>query len=476
MAVTSIWNIRGRVDKVISYAVNPEKTVESDLQFCADFHAIDQVLEYTANEMKTERKMYVSGINCNPVHAAKQFTKVKKRWHNKGGNVAYHGYQAFKPGEVDAESAHQIGVKLAQELWGDRFEVVIATHLNTGHYHNHFVINSVSYVDGKKYNDCKESYQRMREVSDRLCREHHLSVIQYPHGRGQNYSEWAAEQNGKPTYRSIIRSDIDRAIEASLTEQDFIRLITEMDYTLHTRTSTGKPLKYPSIHPPDAKGNFRFHKLGKGYSLDEIKERIYQNLRRKIPFPEAERRHRGTYRYNGSFQKHRKITGLQALYFRYCYMLRIIRKRPTSVKRVSFLLREDLIKLDKLIDQANFLGRTGIETAAQLNDRKQAAEQQMEGLIQQRKSLRKDLKRVTRQEDVETIADIKQQITELSAKLKDLRKEVQLCKEIAERSTQIAGNIQDVTQQQNQERKEKHHHEYSRRRSGTGYPDVPGWR
>lgn len=93
MAVTSIWNIRGRVSKVISYAVNPEKTVESDLQFRADFHAIDQVLDYTANEMKTERKVYVSGINCNPVHAAKQFTKVKKRWHNKGGNVAYHGYQ-----------------------------------------------------------------------------------------------------------------------------------------------------------------------------------------------------------------------------------------------------------------------------------------------------------------------------------------------------------------------------------------------
>ena len=377
---------------------------------------------------------------------------------------------------MDAESAHQIGVKLAQELWGDRFEVVIATHLNTGHYHNHFVINSVSYVDGKKYNDCKESYQRMREVSDRLCREHHLSVIQYPQGRGQTYSEWSAEQNGKPTYRSIIRSDIDRTIEASLTEQDFIRLITEMGYTLHTRTPTGKPLKYPSIHPPGAKGNFRFHKLGQGYSLDEIKERIYQNVRRKIPFPEAERRHRGTYRCRGSFQKRRKITGLQALYFRYCYMLKIIRKRPTSVKRVSFLLREDLIKLDKLIDQASFLGKHSIETMEQLKSKQSEAEQKMECLSQQRNDLRKELKRATRQEDVETIANIKQQIAELSNKLKDLRKEVQLCKEIEERSTQIAGNIHDVTQQQNQERKEKHHHEYSWRRSGTGYPDVPGWR
>ena len=137
MAVTSIWNIRGRVDKVISYAVNPEKTTESDLQFRADFHAIDQVLEYTANEMKTERKMYVSGINCDPEYAAVQFSDTKLNWEKPGGNVAYHGYQAFKPGEVDAESAHQIGVKLAQELWGDRFEVVIATHLNTGHYRHY---------------------------------------------------------------------------------------------------------------------------------------------------------------------------------------------------------------------------------------------------------------------------------------------------------------------------------------------------
>ena len=194
MAVTAIWDIKGRVDKVISYATNPQKTDVSAMQYAADLHAIERVVEYTADEMKTEKCCFVSGINCDPDQAAHQFVKSKKHWKKEGGIVAFHGYQSFRAGEVDADTAHQIGVALAKELWGDRFEVVVATHLNTDHYHNHFVINSVSLYDGYKYNDCKESYRRMREVSDRLCKEHNLSVIKYPQGKKKNYLEWSAQR------------------------------------------------------------------------------------------------------------------------------------------------------------------------------------------------------------------------------------------------------------------------------------------
>jgi len=123
---------------------------------------------------------------------------------------------------VTAETAHEIGVKLAQELWGDRFEVVVATHCNTGHYHNHFVINSVSWADGRKFYNSPADYAKMREVSDRLCREYAISVIENPGGRGKRYAEWQAERNGKPTNRGSIRADIDRAILASTTERGFI--------------------------------------------------------------------------------------------------------------------------------------------------------------------------------------------------------------------------------------------------------------
>lgn len=234
-----------------------------------------------------------------------------------GGRVCFHGYQSFKADEVTAEVAHEIGVKLAQELWGDRFEVVVATHCNTGHYHNHFVLNSVSFADGLKFDNTPADYARMREVSDRLCREYAISVIENPGGRAKNYAEWQAERSGKPTHRGTIRADIDRAILASTTERDFIQVMTEMGYQLKTRGKGGKPLKYPALKPPDAKGYFRFHKLGEGYSLEQIKERILHNLQKQVPFPEAVHRPPRHYRVRGKPRK--KVTGLRALYFRYCY-------------------------------------------------------------------------------------------------------------------------------------------------------------
>lgn len=84
--------------------------------------------------MKTERRSYVSCLNCREDTAAAQFMETKRLWGKPGGRVCYHGYQSFKADEVTAETAHEIGVRLAEELWGGRFEVVVATHCNTGHY------------------------------------------------------------------------------------------------------------------------------------------------------------------------------------------------------------------------------------------------------------------------------------------------------------------------------------------------------
>ena len=227
MAVTSIWPIKGRVDKVINYARNPEKT--HDKKSLLKLHEIEGVIEYAADEMKTETRALVTCLNLSSEeNAAKEFMEVKHRYGKEDGRVCYHGYQSFKADEVDADTAHNIGVALAKELWGDRFQVVIATHCNTGHYHNHFVINSVSDVDGLKFYNSPKDYRHMREVSDRLCREARISVIENPEGKKKDYGEWVAEKNGKPTVRDTIRADIDRAILASTTERDFISVMKEM--------------------------------------------------------------------------------------------------------------------------------------------------------------------------------------------------------------------------------------------------------
>ncbi len=476
MAVTSIWPITGNPNGVIEYAINPEKTSAESRKETAALHAIDNVVEYTADCLKTEKRMYVSGVNCQIPFAKEQFMETKRRFGKPDGRTCYHGYQSFRAGEVDAETAHRIGVKLATELWGDRFEVVVATHLNTDHYHNHFVVNSVSSADGRKFSNRKPDYARMREVSDRLCKEYSLSVLKHPQGKGKHYAQWSAEKNGKPTYSSLVKADIDRAILAATTMRDFNRVLEQMGYTLKRYKKNGQPLAHPVALPPGAKKGVRLDRLGEAYTLEGITQRILQNVRKRIPFPEAENRHWGKYRYRGNFKKHKKATGLRALYFYYCYRLKIIVKHPASVKRVPVSLREDLLKLDKRIAETRFLGKYGIETARDLADRKQYADNQIQVLAEQRKDLRNALKRITRKGDVEEIAATKKKISALSDELIKLRKEVKLCDSILERSGLVKEGSEHLIQQDISKRKEKSQDEHSRRRSGTNRQNVTKWR
>lgn len=239
MAVTSIWRVHGSVGKVLDYVENAEKTTavstgDGDLS---------DVIDYAIQQRKTSRpqvrdgeevvQRFVSGINCNPRTAKMEMQKIKKFYGKEDGVIAYHGYQSFAPGEATPELAHEIGIKLAQQLWGDRYQVLVATHLDrANHLHSHFVINTVSFVDGIKYHRTKEDYKEMQRASDALCREYGLSVIRNPKGRGKTYSEWAAERDGKPTLRGVIRSDIDRAILASTTQRNFQEAMQAMGYAL----------------------------------------------------------------------------------------------------------------------------------------------------------------------------------------------------------------------------------------------------
>ena len=132
---------------------------------------------------------------------------TKQRYGKEDNYIAWHGYQSFKPGEVTPERCHEIGVKLAQEMWGDRFQVIVTTHLDKGHLHNHFCFNSVSFRDGKKYNYSKAEQQRLRDTSDRLCREYGLSVIEHSR-KAPSRPVWLDEQRGKPTRYNIYRADV----------------------------------------------------------------------------------------------------------------------------------------------------------------------------------------------------------------------------------------------------------------------------
>ena len=446
MAVTSIWPIKGRVDGVINYACNPEKTTDKAAADVAAMHALKNVMEYTADGIKTEQRKYVTGINCDEEFAISQFMNTKLLWEKTDGRQCYHGYQSFAHDEVTAETAHEIGVKLAERMWGDRFEVLVATHLNTGHYHSHFVINSVSFADGYKFYNSPADYKRMKQISDELCREYGLSTIDNPAGKSKSYAERKAEKAGQPTVRNTIRRDIDSAINASVTQQQFIRAMEMMGYQFKLYDSDGERLKYPAIKPPGAKGYFRFHKLGQEYDLPIIVRRISRNNIRQEPFPDMYRQKQYSKgRLNGNFTSYAKRNSLYGLYLRYRYELVNIRKHPSSVRRIPMSMREDIIKMDSIMKQSETLGKYRIETAEQLITVRENLKGKIAQLTDDRNDLRNALRRAERAGNSTDVKNIKEQIADISNQLKALRKEIDCLDKVEQRSGQVAENIKAIT-------------------------------
>ena len=155
MATTKIWPIKsGHLGKVIDYVSNSMKTDEhnfSERELTDLYNAIHYV-EDAEKTMSAEKHLFVSGVNCDPSNAKAEWMETKERFGKTGGILAHHAYQSFKPGEVTPELAHRIGVELARNMWGNRFEVIVATHLNAGTIHDHF-------CQGLNYTITKREYK-----------------------------------------------------------------------------------------------------------------------------------------------------------------------------------------------------------------------------------------------------------------------------------------------------------------------------
>ena len=405
MATTKIWDIKGRVDTLINYAANPEKT-EGQRYSEKQIQALHDVMDYASDDYKTERSLFVSGVNTTPDTAKHKMHQTKLRYGKMDGIVAFHAIQSFKPGETTPDIAHEIGIKLAKEMWGDRFEVVIATHLNKEHLHNHFVINSVSFADGKKYYDNTENYNLIKKISDRLCEEYNLSVIRNPKSKGKHYAEWYAEKNGNPTIRGQIKDELDEIIKCSYTVQSFWTELKRRGYEVK---NTGK---YIALKPTFSEKYIRLKSLGENYSPEAIKDRIIRgrNGIRDLSAPKPD--------YNAWLKKYEpiKLKGFKALYYHYLYLFGKIRKKEPS-QRVCFYLREELIKFERYQKQFHFLYDNDIETSGQLIEMKQMAEDKISELKLKRSRLYHK-------------PDAKGEIADINTELKELRAKVRMCNNI----------------------------------------------
>ena len=291
----------------------------------------------------------------------------------------------------------------------------------------------------------------MQTVSDELCREYRLSVIENPqYGKAKQYGEWRAEQEQRPTWRGLIRADMDEAIRQSMTERQFFDNLRKKGYEV----KIGKDI---SVRPP---GKERFVRLirnfGEDYSIEQIRRRILSQTRAEKK-PSEPTRQVIRIRLFGSLKTARKLTGFRALYVHYCYLLGIFPKnRPQqSRKRLHFLLREDLLKLDAITAETRLLIGHRIDTAEQLFSYRDNVSGKITVLTKERQQLYKLQRAAAMKSDPEKAAEVKAQIAALSKELAALRKEVVLCNSIAERSGVIKEKIKAVREDEQPERKEK---------------------
>lgn len=252
MATTKmISKIKSTLSCAIDYISNPEKTMQNgqSLVFC----------EY-----------------CSLMFAEQEFSRVKEKFGFRSVNLAYHFEQSFAPAEVSAEQAHEIGKKLCEEWLGKEYQYILATHVDRDHIHNHIIINSVNFKNGKSFSrehDRKSdpAWRQLREISDKLCAEYGLSVIQEPEkGKGKSRYEWERDKAGN-SWKSKLKTAIDECVKIADSFESFLAIMQEWGYEI-------KHGKYISFR---AKGQERFTRaktLGFYYYEENIRYRIDRRL------------------------------------------------------------------------------------------------------------------------------------------------------------------------------------------------------
>ena len=268
MASTGFWPVKSRLKDVIRYAENPDKA--TDKRFLDE--DLWAALRYVENDQKTDQTMYVSGINCPKQRAYQCMMATKRRYGKLGGNVAYHGYQSFVADEVTPAEAHKIGMETAKRMWGENYEVVVTTHLNTDNIHNHFVVNSVSFKTGRKFGNHIRDHIRLRQISDEICLQHGKSVIPFTHFYSNKKAYWI-KKSGRLTHRDILRRDIDEAIASSATVKDFEYCLKNLGY----RFERDFYYEHPSVIADGWQRSVRIDSLGKDYTKNRIIERCREN-------------------------------------------------------------------------------------------------------------------------------------------------------------------------------------------------------
>lgn len=457
MATTKLWKVENRLDNVVNYASDKSKTENKSYQN-RNINSIFELLDYTTNPDKTEKQFFVTGINCELETAIKQMTQTKKRFnkdkYSKNNKiVAFHGYQSFAEGEVTPEIAHEIGVKLAEEMWGDRFEVVVSTHLNTNHIHNHFVLNSVSFKDGKKYYSNLENTALLRRTSDDICDEYGLKVLNEKTCKsGINFENFYKKGLLNTDYYKFAKEDIDYAIEHSWSYKEFLKRLKDMGYEIYFRAEKISIRRYPN------KRNIRIERsFGEEYSIENIKNKIYSRYptREEIIKPKT---YNGKLFLKGTIKNFSKSKGFKALYLYYCYLLKVYPKKNMEYK-LTPAMRAEVKKMEEYSRENILLGKYKITDSNELNECKTNLNGKLKNLIRQRNNLYYKRQNMAKNENKE---DVNKEIELVSKEITKIRDEIRLCDKIEVKVPVMKEELKKFKMKGNDEKTKKNNKDFYR--------------
>ena len=226
--------------------------------------------EYGMNPDKTEGGELISAFACEPETAVSEFALSKREYRELTGRVqesdviAYQIRQSFKPGEVTPEEANRIGYEFAKRFLKSRHAFLVCTHTDKKHIHNHIYWNSTALDCTKKFKNFIGSYRAVRRLSDLICAEHRLSVVENPQKHGLSYNKWRGGHD-KLSNRDLLRMAIDAALEKQ--PQDFdalLALLKDCGYSVARKSRL-------SLRHENQKQSIRLESLGEGYSEQELR-------------------------------------------------------------------------------------------------------------------------------------------------------------------------------------------------------------
>ena len=430
MAYDKIIPIRRRLDHCLVYAANEHKT---------DLAA---ALHYIGNERKTappHADRLRTGINCTVETAYAEMQATKRRWDKCGGILGYHIIHSYAPGEVTPQEAHAAGVEFARRLLGERYEAVIATHLDREHLHCHIVFNSVSLVDGSKYrSDFKSYFGTLRGTSNAVSRERGLSVIE-PEHEGRHYAEWDAEKHSRPTVRGMVRADVDAALLRARSFSDFLTRLRAQGYEVRTKG------KYLAVRPSGSSRYVRLKSLGEDYTEAAIRARLaVPRAERQPPQPDKPPRKVKRYRVHAPMPPRKKVKGFHALYLYYVYLLR--GKTPKQSRPVPLTIRQEAAKLRRYQRQFRFLRENRIETVQELSMLHDALQAQIDALTERRKGLYEWKRRGM---------DVTRELSAVNGRLRQARRSLNLCRSIEADIPRLQAQAQQYREQRAKKEPEK---------------------